>query len=99
MRTAVYCATRNIYADMLPAVKSLLRNSNVEQVYFLTGLLCQLVRYVKNYLTFSAAGFTDEDEILLLFHQLFESLICFIKKSHRISPHLQKIAVPYNGAA
>ena len=35
MRTAVYCATRNIYADMLPAVKSLLRNSNVEQVYFL----------------------------------------------------------------
>lgn len=33
MRTAVYCATRNLYPDMLPAIKSLLINSNVERIF------------------------------------------------------------------
>lgn len=35
MRTAAYCATRNLYADMIPAAKSLLKYSNVEQIYFI----------------------------------------------------------------
>ena len=35
MKAAVYCATRNLYADMIPAVKSLLHNSDVDKVYFL----------------------------------------------------------------
>ena len=35
MKTACYCATRNIYKDLIPAVKSLLINSDVERVYLL----------------------------------------------------------------
>lgn len=35
MKAAVYCATRNIYADLIPAVNSLLANSPVEKVYLL----------------------------------------------------------------
>lgn len=35
MKTAVYCSTRNLYKDMLPSLKSLLINSDVERVYFL----------------------------------------------------------------
>ncbi len=35
MRAAVYGGTRNVYARMLPAMKSLLMNSNVEKIYFL----------------------------------------------------------------
>lgn len=34
-KTAVYMGTRNIYSDMIPSLKSLLRNSDVEKVYFL----------------------------------------------------------------
>lgn len=35
MKTAVYFGSRHIYADMIPAVKSLLHNSDVEQIYLL----------------------------------------------------------------
>lgn len=35
MKAAVYAGTRNLYSDMIPAVKSLLINSDVEKVYFL----------------------------------------------------------------
>lgn len=35
MKAAVYCGTRNLYADMIPAIKSLLHNSDVERVYLL----------------------------------------------------------------
>ena len=35
MRAAVYGGTRNVYQRMLPAMKSLLLNSNVEKIYFL----------------------------------------------------------------
>lgn len=35
MKTAVYCSTRNLYKDMIPSLKSLLINSDVERVYFL----------------------------------------------------------------
>ena len=35
MRAAVYCGTRNIYQDMIPSMKSLLKYSNVEKIYFL----------------------------------------------------------------
>ena len=35
MRAAVYGGTRNVYERMLPAMKSLLMNSNVEKIYFL----------------------------------------------------------------
>ena len=35
MREAVYCATRNLYADMETAAKSLVANSDVERVHFL----------------------------------------------------------------
>ena len=35
MKAAVYCGTRNVYRDMTPAAKSLLRHSDVEKIYFL----------------------------------------------------------------
>ena len=35
MKAAVYCATRNLYLDLIPAVKSLLANSDVDRVYLL----------------------------------------------------------------
>lgn len=35
MKAAVYTGTRNLYPDMVPAVKSLLINSDVERVYLL----------------------------------------------------------------
>lgn len=35
LKTAVYLGTRNLYPDMVTAVKSLLKNSPVEQVWFL----------------------------------------------------------------
>ena len=35
MTAAVYGGTRNVYARMVPAMKSLLMNSNVEKIYFL----------------------------------------------------------------
>ena len=35
MRSAVYSATRNLYADMMPSIKSLIKNSNVEKIYLL----------------------------------------------------------------
>lgn len=35
MKTAAYMATRNVYSDMVPALKSLLLNTDVEKVYFL----------------------------------------------------------------
>ena len=35
MRAAVYCGTRNIYQNMIPSMKSLLKYSNVEKIYFL----------------------------------------------------------------
>ena len=35
MKAAVYCATRNLYRDLIPAVKSLLANSDVDRVYLL----------------------------------------------------------------
>lgn len=35
MKTAVYCATRNIYSDMIPSLKALLANSDVDKVFFL----------------------------------------------------------------
>lgn len=35
MKAAVYCGTRNLYADMLPAIKALLINSDVEKIYLL----------------------------------------------------------------
>ena len=35
MRAAVYCATRNLYPDILPAMKSLMAHSNVEKIYLL----------------------------------------------------------------
>lgn len=35
MRTAVYSGTRNLYADMVTAAKSLIANSSVEKIYFL----------------------------------------------------------------
>lgn len=34
-KVAVYCGTRNLYEDMLTAAKSLIINTNVDQVYFL----------------------------------------------------------------
>ncbi len=34
-KIAVYCGTRNIYWDMVPAAKSLLYNANVDRVFFL----------------------------------------------------------------
>lgn len=33
MKAAVYTATRNLYADMIPAIKSLLVNSDVDRIY------------------------------------------------------------------
>ena len=33
MKAAVYTATRNLYKDMLPAIKSLIINSDVEKIY------------------------------------------------------------------
>lgn len=35
MKAACYCGTRNLYGDMIPAVKSLLCNSNVDKVFLL----------------------------------------------------------------
>lgn len=35
MKAACYCGTRNLYQDMLPSVKSLLANSDVDKVYLL----------------------------------------------------------------
>lgn len=35
MKAAVYCGTRNLYADMVTAAKSLLCNSDVDKIYFL----------------------------------------------------------------
>lgn len=35
MRAAVYAGTRNIYQSMIPSMKSLLKYSNVEKIYFL----------------------------------------------------------------
>lgn len=35
MKAAVYCGTRNLYADMVTAAKSLLHNTDVDNVYFL----------------------------------------------------------------
>ena len=35
LRVAAYCGTRNLYKDMVPAVKSLLVNSNVDKIYLL----------------------------------------------------------------
>ena len=35
MKAAVYAGTRNIYKDMLPSMKSLLRYSDVNKIYFL----------------------------------------------------------------
>ena len=35
MKAACYCGTRNIYEDMMPAVNSLLANSDVDKVYLL----------------------------------------------------------------
>ena len=35
MKAACYCGTRNLYGDMVPAVKSLLKNSDVDLVYLL----------------------------------------------------------------
>ena len=35
MKAACYCGTRNLYEDMIPAVKSLLKNSDVDKVYLL----------------------------------------------------------------
>lgn len=35
MKAAVYAGTRNLYKDMLTAAKSLLKNSDVEKIYFL----------------------------------------------------------------
>lgn len=35
MKAAVYGATRNVYEDMIPSIKSLLINSDVEKIYML----------------------------------------------------------------
>ena len=35
MKAACYCGTRNLYEDMIPAVNSLLANSDVDRVYLL----------------------------------------------------------------
>ena len=35
MKTAVYCGTKEIYEDMIPSIKSLLINSNVQKIYLL----------------------------------------------------------------
>ena len=35
MKAAVYCGTRNLYGDIIPAVKSLLCNSDVDKIYLL----------------------------------------------------------------
>ena len=35
MKAAAYCGTRNLYADMIPAVKSLLIHSYVERIYLI----------------------------------------------------------------
>lgn len=35
LRVAAYCGTRNLYKDMIPAVKSLLVNSNVDKIYLI----------------------------------------------------------------
>ena len=35
MRTVIYAATRNLYPDLIPAIKSLVCNSNVEKIYIL----------------------------------------------------------------
>lgn len=35
MKSACYCGTRNLYGDMLPPLKSLLKNSDVDRVYLL----------------------------------------------------------------
>lgn len=35
MKAAVYCATRNVYEDVIPSIKSLLFNSDVEKIYIL----------------------------------------------------------------
>lgn len=35
MKTAVYCATRNFYSGLIPAIKSLLYFSDVEKIYLL----------------------------------------------------------------
>lgn len=36
MKSAVYLGTRNIYADTIPSIKSLLAHSDVDKVYFIT---------------------------------------------------------------
>jgi hypothetical protein len=35
MKVAAYSGTRNVYYRMIPAVKSLLKNSNIDLVYLL----------------------------------------------------------------
>lgn len=35
MKAAVYCGTRNLYGDMIPALNSLIANSDVDKVYLL----------------------------------------------------------------
>lgn len=35
MKAAVYCATRNVYEDVTPSIKSLLLNSDVDKIYIL----------------------------------------------------------------
>lgn len=45
MKAAVYGATRNVYEDMLPSIKSLLLNSDVDKIYMLIeddSFICEL---------------------------------------------------------
>ena len=35
MKAAAYCATRNLYHDLIPSIKSLLLHSDVEKIYLL----------------------------------------------------------------
>lgn len=35
MKAAVYCATRNLYKDVLPSLKSVLKNTDIEKIYLL----------------------------------------------------------------
>lgn len=35
MKAAAYCATRNLYPDLIPAIKSLLMHSDVDKIYLL----------------------------------------------------------------
>ena len=54
----------------------------MKKIHCLSCLFGKLKSDVKHQLALAAARLSDEDEVLLFVHQLFECLVRFVKKSH-----------------